>query len=64
MFSDNAQKKNNALALWEILVGLFLLTYFLWYVNGGPEKWDKKMEGEITKKSIQENLISELRLDE
>jgi hypothetical protein len=55
---DNEQKKENALALWKILLGLFLLTYFLWYINGGPERWNKKIEGEINKKNIQENLIN------
>lgn len=59
----SAEKKERSIGLWKILLGLFFITYFLWYINGGPEKWDKKIGGEINKKNIGNNIINTMFID-
>ena len=40
----NQQAVENAKYLAKVFLGIFILTYFLWYVGGGPERWNKKFK--------------------
>lgn len=56
MFNTAEERNSRSLDLLKIFIGLFFITYALWYFGGGPEEWDEKIRGEINAKSIKENI--------
>jgi TM2 domain-containing membrane protein YozV len=53
---DNEQAGKNSLSLLKMFLGIFIITYFFWYIGGGPERWNNKFE-KVNKEVVQENLI-------
>ncbi len=43
MTIDYENSKNNSFELLKIFLVIFLIGFVIWYLNGGPEKWEKKM---------------------
>ena len=60
--NTHEERRENAISLWKILVSLFFLTYFLWYFNGGPEKWNEKFAGEINSRSVKQNIFNNIAI--
>ncbi len=52
---SEGKKEGNTLSGIQIFLGIFVVTYFLWYMGGGPEKWERKYET-IGKQEIKENI--------
>ena len=56
MAIDHNQAADNSLSLLKMFLGLFALTYLLWYMGGGPARWESRFE-HITKQDVMENVV-------
>ncbi len=56
MSVDPKQAEENAISLAKMFFGVFAIAYLFWYTDGGPERWNRKME-KVTIETIKQNII-------
>ena len=53
---DHKKAAEESISVLNILLIIFAVTYFIWYIGGGPERWEAKFRG-LNKEYIKDNLI-------
>jgi hypothetical protein len=58
MTDDYKKDSEDAINFLKIMLAFFVALYFLWYINGGPDRWNKKFQNNSQKALESNSLIT------